>query len=433
MTLAGLLRRVLELRGAGDVDQGGRRSREPVGDDPFLVLGVDEADHAAHRERVRDARQRLELEALDLGLAGVGHVAGEPGDVTGRVEGRHRARESGRWCSRCRRPPRWSGCGRCGSADFRPSSVVFTSSGSTPFRFTSESGARGIAPQVHARVEEPALEAFRVGRVKVVIRRELPAEADLGRELRVGAGEVALAHVRVDGEPDGGRIAQRGRAQEAEVGPLVDARLALVARVAPADAHVERLGDVVAGVGESRPGLGVDVVHRVERQPAGRVEQHVELVERVRPHEVDAGHALQPFARVGELEFLAALVVRVDRRRLEERRVERVEVDRRVGLGGAMRGDRLERQRGVDRVVHEQGFAPGLHLLGVPEHRVQVGPRVEFVRRAGLRCPGRGRGSGDAPARGSESSTVRSAAKRMKSALDGMNSALMRPARTSLL
>ena len=135
---------------------------------------------------------------------------------------------------------------------------------------------------------------------------------------------------------NGGRAAELRRAAEDEVLPE-HARMALVVGVAAAERHAPLRREVVGEIAEDRPGLGVDVAARrrgqarQEQRVAG-VQADVEHVEGVGVQIIEAGDALQRALVGNELEFLAELVVPVDRRHVDVDERQRVEVDRRVGL-----------------------------------------------------------------------------------------------------
>ena len=240
-----------------------------------------------------------------------------------------------------------------------------------------------------ARIETTALEALRIGGIDHIVRIGLEAQRGARGEFLEGALAAEIGRHR-DG--DRGQRAAELRRQAGDAVRLVDKGVAIVARVATADRQAELIGEIIGEIAEHRPGLGPHVARRIAveagQRPAERrrqrgarqAEQHVERRRGLRIEIIEAEEALQLVAFIKQLEFLADLLVAVDRGHVDVDRRQRVEVDRGEAAVLAPRADRTQRQRigEICRDIHRQAIGPdvllrivepGAGVIDIVEHR----------------------------------------------------------------
>jgi hypothetical protein len=191
-----------------------------------------------------------------------------------------------------------------------------------------------------------------------------------------------------------------GRRAEAQVLGAEHVGATLVFRVAATEGQGPALREVIGEVRVDGPGLGLDHAAGVGGQATGReqAEHHVEVVRRFRIQVVVAEHEVPLLGVVEELELLAELLVVVDHRRVEIRRGQGVEVDHRLRVVLATRGDGAQGHGIVHLPVHGHHPALVLHLVvaidpGGAGQGAGAGIGVKHVRRRRHAAEGTGVGA----------------------------------------
>ena len=163
-----------------------------------------------------------------------------------------------------------------------------------------------------------------------------------------GKGVKGLRAVEVRGRRDQDRAAAEEFGEPADIGAAKHLAGALILGIARAGRDSELVGHVKGHVAENGPGLGADIAEglRVQARQADRragvFQQHVEHGRGIGVEIIGAGHTAEPVEIVVQQEFLAELVIFVDRRHVQVAARKRVEVDRRGGFILAIGRDGFE-------------------------------------------------------------------------------------------
>ena len=224
------------------------------------------------------------------------------------------------------------------------------------------------------RVETATLEALRVGQVERVIHVRLERDRSARREFLV----IRLAF-EIAGHQEWCAFAVEQVGEAADESGAQDTAVARIPGVAATQRQAELVGQVIGEIAEDGPGLGRHVAQclRVEARQADEVaggeQRHVEGGVGVGVEVIGAKHTREAVTLDQQLQFLAQLVVLVDRGHVEVGCGQAVEIDRAGGGVLAVAGDRLYGQRVAEFVSDLERAAIGFDFL---VHHVETGARV---------------------------------------------------------